>query len=116
MEVDSKKSLAMTKKLAFPFITSFSADAQIRGVFIVHFLLAVIFIPLAFSMSGPAVAAIFIFYQPIVVLLTMLWLWTVVIWFFERKSIKYSVCFMSDHHRHLMSVGELTHIDRRAHV
>ena len=54
--------------------------------------------------------ALFIFYQPVAHALCMLWLWAVVVLFFERRAIRYDVCFASEHHQYLLPARSLAEL------
>jgi hypothetical protein len=62
------------------------------------------------SMPKGVIDALFIFFQPILPFLLMLWLWIVVVWYFEQRGIRYEHCFAAEHNRYLVSSGILTRI------
>lgn len=62
------------------------------------------------SMPDGVIDALFIFYQPLLPFLLMLWLWIVVVWFFETYMIRYQACFASEHLQFLVSAPALTRI------
>ena len=62
------------------------------------------------SLPAGATDALFIFYQPMLPMLLMLWLWTFVIFFFEKYFIRYDACFAAEHLKFLLSADALTAI------
>lgn len=62
------------------------------------------------SLPDGVIDALFIFYQPLLPFLLMLWLWIVVVWFFETYMIRYEACFASKHLPFLVSSAALTRI------
>jgi EXS family len=54
--------------------------------------------------------ALFIFYQPMAHILAMLWLWNIVVAFFESYAIRYDACFAQEHLRFLLSAKALTDV------
>jgi hypothetical protein len=58
-------------------------------------------------LSEPASQALFIFYQPVVHILSMLWLWSAVIAVFETFMVRYEACFASEHLKFLLSCSAL---------
>jgi hypothetical protein len=52
--------------------------------------------------QGPS-DVLYIFYQPLMHILGMLWLWTVVVWCFETFFVRYEACFATEHLRFLLS-------------
>ena len=62
------------------------------------------------SLPDGVIDALFIFYQPLLPFLLMLWLWIVVVWFFEAYTIRYQACFASEHLQFLVSAPALTRI------
>lgn len=49
----------------------------------------------------------FIYYQPLIPVLVMLWLWGIAVRFFERKAVKYDVCFSSRDHKYLLNSRQI---------
>ena len=49
-----------------------------------------------------------IYYQPLLVLLAMLWLWGINVRFFEARRVRYSVCF-SPHDQAFLLSGRQIH-------
>jgi EXS family len=62
------------------------------------------------AQPGPVLDALFIFYQPIICFLVMLWLWAILIHFFESSSVRYEACFAQEHLRFLLSGPSLQYI------
>jgi EXS family len=62
------------------------------------------------AQPSPVVEALFIFYQPILCFLVMLWLWAILVHFFESNQVRYEACFASEHLRHLLSGPSLKYI------
>lgn len=62
------------------------------------------------ALSTGATDALFIFYQPLLPMLFMLWLWTAVVSFFEAYYIRYDACFATEHLKFLLSADDLTRI------
>lgn len=48
-----------------------------------------------------------IYYQPLLVMLAMLWLWAIDVRIFERRRIAYSVCFSPQDQQYLRSSHQL---------
>jgi hypothetical protein len=49
----------------------------------------------------------FLYYQPFLPMLAMLWLWGTAVRFWERRRIRYDVCFLSEDQRYLLRSGQL---------
>jgi hypothetical protein len=62
------------------------------------------------SLSDGAIDALFIFYQPILPFVLMLWLWTLLVWFLDTYMIRYQACFASEHLQFLVSYTALTNV------
>lgn len=62
------------------------------------------------TMPDGVIDALYIFYQPLLPFLLMLWLWVVVVWFFETYMIRYQACFASEHLHFLLSYTALAKI------
>lgn len=73
-------------------------------------LVAGLLFAIAPSLSAGATDALFIFYQPLLPMLFMLWLWTAVVSFFEAYYIRYDACFAAEHLKFLLSAGDLARI------
>lgn len=73
-------------------------------------LAAALLFAVAPSLSAGATDALFIFYQPLLPMLVMLWLWTVVVSFFEAYYVRYDACFATEHLKFLLSADDLTRI------
>ncbi|PRW59731.1 SPX and EXS domain-containing 1-like isoform X1 [Chlorella sorokiniana] len=52
----------------------------------------------------------FLYYQPFLPMLAMLWLWGTAVRFWERRRIRYDVCFLSEDQRYLLRSGQLFQI------
>ncbi len=48
-----------------------------------------------------------IYYQPLLVMLAMLWMWSMDVRAFEQRSIAYSVCFSPQDQQYLLSSQQL---------
>eukprot|EP00892_Ulva_mutabilis_P010445 jgi/Ulvmu1/7773/UM004_0002.1 len=59
------------------------------------------------ALPAGATDALFIFYQPMLPMLLMLWLWTLVVSFFEAYYIRYDACFAAEHLKFLLSADAL---------
>lgn len=42
-----------------------------------------------------------LYYQPLIPALAMLWFWTVAVWHWERRGVRYAACFSPEDARHL---------------
>lgn len=62
------------------------------------------------SLPAGATDALFIFYQPMLPMLLMLWLWTVVVAFFEKYYVRYDACFAAEHLKFLLSAADLARV------
>ncbi|KAI3436190.1 hypothetical protein D9Q98_002245 [Chlorella vulgaris] len=49
----------------------------------------------------------FLYYQPFLPMLSMLWLWAVAVRVFEQRRIRYEVCFSAEDQRFLLRSGQL---------
>lgn len=49
----------------------------------------------------------FLYYQPFLPMLAMLWLWGTAVRFWERRRIRYDVCFSAEDQRYLLRSGQL---------
>jgi hypothetical protein len=49
----------------------------------------------------------FLYYQPFMPMLAMLWFWAAAVRIFERRRIRYDVCFSPEDQRHLLRSGQL---------
>ncbi|KAI7841272.1 hypothetical protein COHA_005045 [Chlorella ohadii] len=52
----------------------------------------------------------FLYYQPFLPMLAMLWLWGTAVRFWERRRIRYDVCFSAEDQRYLLRSGQLFQI------
>jgi hypothetical protein len=44
----------------------------------------------------------FLYYQPFLPMIAMLWFWAIAVFYFEQRSIRYDICFSSEDQRHLL--------------
>lgn len=49
----------------------------------------------------------FLYFQPPLPMLAMLWLWAAAVRLFERRRIRYEACFAADHQRFLLRSAQL---------
>lgn len=82
----------------------------VAGILQSYFVLTVFDHYASASISPYVVDTLFIFYQPLLVTLSMLWFWVVVVRFFEAYAVKFDACFMPEHHRHLMLSSHICEI------
>jgi hypothetical protein len=52
--------------------------------------------------SEEQLGLLYLYYQPLVPMLAMLWLWAAAVRFFEMRSVKYEVCFSAGDQKHLL--------------
>lgn len=55
----------------------------------------------------------FLYFQPPLPMLAMLWLWAAAVRVFERRRIRYEACFAPDHQRYLLRSAQLVQVRRR---
>lgn len=58
--------------------------------------------------------AYFLYYQPFMPMLAMLWLWALAVRIFERRRIRYEACFSPEDQRHLLRSTQLFQVGSRA--
>ncbi len=49
----------------------------------------------------------YIYYQPLLPVLTMLWLWGINVRYFERAGVRYDVCFSSKDQKYLLNSRQI---------
>ena len=59
------------------------------------------------SASEDSLELFHIYYQPLLLLLAMLWMWGIDVRLFERKRIQYGVCFSARDQQYLLSSKQL---------
>jgi len=72
-----------------------------------------LFIHRLLSVTGAQQADLFyLYYQPFAPFLVMLWLWGVNVRYFERKGIRYDVCFAPEEHKYLLPAKDVFQVRR----
>ena len=56
-----------------------------------------------------------IYYQPLLVMLAMLWMWSIDVRAFERRRIAYGVCFSPHDQQYLLSSQQLFQLHNRSY-
>lgn len=62
------------------------------------------------SLPQVAVDALFMFYQPLICMTAMIWLWSLIVLYFESSAVRYEACFVADHHRYLLQAKDIRQI------
>jgi hypothetical protein len=64
-------------------------------------------IPMLYVSTQADYELFYIYYQPLIPVLAMLWLWGIVVRYFERNTVKYNVCFSSKDHKYLLNSRQI---------